>query len=152
MSKNVKVFLSIMITMVAVAAGLIFVANRAEKAKTAGTTPDNYSDLIGPNVDSSSTENFSADYIEKLAKFMTEKGMIMYGAYWCPHCQAEKQLFGAAFQFVDYVECDPQGPNANPGECSAKNVTGYPTWIYNGTTYSGQKTLSQLAQIVGFNQ
>ena len=89
--------------------------------------------------------------LDAFAKCLNQKGVVMYGAYWCPHCQSQKKLFGDAFQYVDYVECDPQGPNANPTECTAQNIQGYPTWIYNGTQYSGEKSLSQLAAIVGFN-
>ena len=32
----------------------------------------------------------------------------MYGAYWCPHCQAQKKVFGESFQYVPYVECTQQ--------------------------------------------
>ncbi len=153
MNQNTKTFLIVVAVIVAIAGGLIFVATKGDKSKTANSQPDDYSDQVGAVAGATTdTENFSTDYIEKLAKFMSEKGMVMYGAYWCSHCQDQKKLFGNAFQYVDYVECDPQGPSANEAECTARNVTGYPTWIYNSTQYSGQKTLSQLAQIVGFNQ
>ena len=138
---NAWKFILIIIAVAAVSGGLIFFASRSNNpkddnnAKTSGTV---------------NGENTDPAYIEKLAKYLAQKGMVMYGAYWCPHCKDEKVLFGDAFKFVDYVECDPQGPNPNPDECTAQGVDGYPTWIYNGTKYSGYKTLSQLAQIVGF--
>ncbi|MFA5926881.1 MAG: protein disulfide isomerase family protein [Patescibacteria group bacterium] len=93
----------------------------------------------------------SAEYKEKLAKFLAQRGAVMYGAYWCPHCKSQKKAFGDAFKYVNYVECDASGENANPDECAAKGITGYPTWIYQGKSYSGFRSLSQLAQMVDFS-
>jgi len=152
MNQNAKTYLVVAIVIVSIAGGLIFLASK-DRSKPLADQSDNYSDQIGAVAGATTDgEKYSADYITKLAKFLSEKGMVMYGAYWCSHCQAQKKLFADAFQYVDYVECDPQGPSANESECLAKDITGYPTWIYNGTQYSGKKTLSQLAQIVGFNQ
>ena len=61
---------------------------------------------------------------DAFAKCLTEKGFSMYGAEWCPHCQAEKALFGTSFQYIKYVEC-PDNINL----CLSKGVAGYPTWI-----------------------
>ena len=34
----------------------------------------------------------------------------MYGAYWCPHCAHQKELFGAeAWSLIPYVECSLKG-------------------------------------------
>ena len=138
---NAWKFILIIIAVAAVSGGLIFYASRSNNSKdnntasTSGTTTG---------------ENTDPAYIIKLAQFLTAKGMIMYGAYWCPHCKDQKALFGDAFKYVDYVECDPQGPNANPDECTAQGIDGYPTWIYQGTKYSGEQALSKLADIVGF--
>jgi len=42
----------------------------------------------------------------ELAKYLRETGARMYGAYWCPHCSRQKELFGReAWSYVDYVEC-----------------------------------------------
>ena len=30
----------------------------------------------------------------KFAKFLNENNIVMYSAYWCPHCHDQKQLFG----------------------------------------------------------
>ncbi len=98
----------------------------------------------------SSDEN--NDYLMRLAKDLSAKGAVLYGADWCPHCKAQKKLFGDAAQYINYVECDPTGPNANPDECRGKGIEQYPTWIYNGQKTTGTKTLSQLAQMVGFTK
>lgn len=81
---------------------------------------------------------------EQLAKCLTEKGAAMYGASWCSHCANQKKLFGAAFQFVTYVECTTQEEL-----CTQKGIAGYPTWIINGQQYSGEKTFEELKQLSG---
>jgi uncharacterized membrane protein/glutaredoxin len=86
-----------------------------------------------------------------LAKYLTSIGAKMYGAYWCPHCHDQKDLFGKeAFQQVTYVECDPAGVNAQPNICKAKNIEGYPTWEIKGQMYSGTKKLQELADLSGY--
>ena len=39
------------------------------------------------------------------AQCLAKAGATMYGASWCPHCQALKATFGNSFQYVKYVEC-----------------------------------------------
>jgi len=91
----------------------------------------------------------SAEKTDNLAKCLTEKGVKMYGAYWCPHCQNQKKAFGDSFQYVDYVECDANGPNGNPPACELAGIKGYPTWIIKGVQYSGEQDLGTLAKIAG---
>jgi hypothetical protein len=75
----------------------------------------------------------------------------MYGAYWCPHCDRQKNLFGKeAFAQINYIECDPEGPNAQPSRCEAANIQSYPTWQIEGETYRGTIPLAQLAEISGY--
>ena len=83
---------------------------------------------------------------DDFAKCLTEKGVVMYGAYWCPHCANQKKLFGDSWQYVTYVECDARGDNANPDLCKSKGVSGYPTWIFaDGTRASKVLTLTELS-------
>ncbi len=64
------------------------------------------------------------------AKCLTEKGWKMYGADWCPHCKAQKELFGEeAFKYINYIEC-----TVKADVCSAKRIEGYPTWIVEATS------------------
>lgn len=91
----------------------------------------------------------SADKKGALAKCLTEKGAKMYGAYWCPHCQNQKNDFGDSFQYINYVECDAKGPNGNPTACELAGIQGYPTWVIGGAKYSGEQDLSTLAKIAG---
>jgi len=149
---NTKTFIVVLVAVILVAAGLIFLSSRSKDDNNVAVNSSNVS--TSGTVAGASTEDstFDAASIENLAKFLKEKGMVMYGAYWCPHCQDQKKEFGDAFQYVDYVECDAKGPEANPDECVAQGIEGYPTWIYQGTKYSGIKSLSELAKIVGFSQ
>jgi hypothetical protein len=131
---------------------LIYINKNKNKpaADTNDQTASDNGNVKGATDNTTGTE--SNDYKAKLAKFLTQKGMVMYGAYWCTHCKDQKETFGDAFQFIDYVECDAGGPNGNPDECKAKGVEGYPTWIYQGQKYPGVRSLSELAGIVGFSE
>ncbi|MEM9116622.1 MAG: hypothetical protein AAGD09_01935 [Cyanobacteria bacterium P01_F01_bin.56] len=91
-----------------------------------------------------------APYEAQLASHLTEQGAAMYGAFWCPHCEDQKALFGDAVSRVPYVECDPEGDNAQPELCVAKEIKGYPTWEIKGEFYPGARSLEELAQLSGF--
>ena len=81
--------------------------------------------------------------LDDFAKCLTEKGLVMYGAYWCPHCQAQKKLFGDSFQYVKYVECTTQAQL-----CLDMKVEGYPTWIASdGARLVGEIPLDKLATV-----
>lgn len=84
--------------------------------------------------------------VNVLAKCLTEKGVKMYGAEWCGHCQNQKKMFGEAFQFVNYIDCDK-----NVQACDEAAVRGYPTWLINGQKYEGEQTLEELASAAGCN-
>ena len=83
-----------------------------------------------------------------LAKHLTATGAKKYGAFWCPHCFEQKQLFGKeGFAEVDYVECDPQGENPQRDACIAKGIQSFPTWEIDGKLYPGTKVLDELAEL-----
>lgn len=91
-----------------------------------------------------------ATYQVALAQHLRAKGAVMYGAYWCPHCANQKKLFGSAFEYVNYVECDAQGKDANPALCQRKGIRGYPTWEIRGKFYEGEFPLEELARLSGY--
>ena len=83
-----------------------------------------------------------------LAKHLTATGAKKYGAFWCPHCYDQKQLFGKeAFAEVNYLECDPQGENPQREACLAAGIQSFPTWEIDGKFYPGTKTLAELAEL-----
>jgi len=68
------------------------------------------------------------------AQCLKDSGAVFYGAFWCPHCQAQKKLFGTSQKFLPYVECStPDGKGQTPF-CTEKNISNYPTWeLKDGT-------------------
>ncbi|MBX2864145.1 MAG: hypothetical protein KTR27_11355 [Leptolyngbyaceae cyanobacterium MAG.088] len=94
--------------------------------------------LIGPS------------YEFQLAEYLSNTEAKMYGAYWCPHCARQKQLFGDAARSIPYVECDPRGVNAQVNLCNTAGINAYPTWEINGEFYLGAQPLKQLAILSGF--
>ena len=90
--------------------------------------------------------------IRALAEHLTEKGVLFYGASWCPHCQEQKRLFGNSASRLPYVECNLAGPNApQASACSIAGVRSYPTWVINGRAIVGQVlSLAELARTTGF--
>jgi len=86
-----------------------------------------------------------------LAAHLQSQKAKMYGAYWCPYCHEQAQLFGKeAFAMIEYIECAPSGKNAQPNVCRAANVTGYPTWEIKGQFYRGVQFLDELANASGY--
>lgn len=80
------------------------------------------------------------------AQCLTEKGVVEYGAFWCQHCAKVKANFGDAFQYVNYVECDPKGTNAQPQLCIEKNIEAYATFIFpDGTRLVGEPSMEELS-------
>lgn len=83
--------------------------------------------------------------IDTFAKCLASKNVVMYGAYWCPHCQNEKRAFGSSFQYVPNVECTQE-----IAKCKAMGIDGYPTWIFSdGRRIEGELGLYRLSQESG---
>ncbi|KAH0456021.1 hypothetical protein IEQ34_013928 [Dendrobium chrysotoxum] len=89
-----------------------------------------------------------------LAKHLHSIGAKMYGAFWCSHCQEQKQMFGReAAKILDYVECFPDGVGKGrkmTTECKLAGLEGFPTWIIKGKVLSGEQNLQALADASGF--
>ena len=53
--------------------------------------------------------------LEPFAQCLKDSGTIFYGAFWCPHCQRTKAMFGSAAKLLPYVECStPDGKGLFP--------------------------------------
>src|ERR1700739_3296460 len=46
---------------------------------------------------------------DDFARCLAQRDVKMYGAYWCPHCAEQKEMFRASFQYVPYIECGVPG-------------------------------------------
>jgi uncharacterized membrane protein len=89
----------------------------------------------------------------ELAKHLTKVGAKEYGAWWCPHCHEQKQMFGKeAHREINDIECadNPQDPRDQAEVCEAANIKGYPTWVINGKTLEGPQDLHVLANESGY--
>ena len=93
--------------------------------------------------------NLSAAQLEVLAKCLTEKESKFYGAYWCSWCNKEKELFGAAAQYLPYVECSEQETRQMTAECEKERISSFPTWEFNGEKNPGFKSLDDLIKLSG---
>lgn len=82
------------------------------------------------------------------AQCLKEKGVIFYGAFWCPHCQAQKKLFGKkAFDALNSVECSTADGKNQTQECKDAGISGYPTWHFaDGSRKTGELTFAELAE------
>ncbi len=95
------------------------------------------------------TESSAAEIA--LAEHLTEIGAKKYGAYWCPHCYEQKQLFGkTAFEKVNYIECAPQGLDPQPETCQQAGIRSFPSWEINGKLYPGTQPLERLAELSNY--
>jgi uncharacterized membrane protein/glutaredoxin len=93
-----------------------------------------------------------AGFEAALARHLREKGAVMYGAYWCPHCTEQKALFGDAAKDIPYVECDPKGVNARPDLCQKAGVRSFPTWVMGEARREGIQSPQALAEFSKFTQ
>lgn len=84
---------------------------------------------------------------ESFAQCLTEQDVVMYGAWWCPHCTNQKQLFEGAFNKITYVECSAPGSRAMNQTCQDAGVQSYPTWEFaDKSRLTGERTLTELSQ------
>jgi len=87
----------------------------------------------------------NTDY-PNLTACMEKNQTVMFGASWCPHCVAQKKLFGKSIKSVPYFECAVW--NGQAQECIDRKITSYPTWQFPDTVI---KALPKEASINIFN-
>ncbi len=84
---------------------------------------------------------------DTFAQCLADKGVIFYGAFWCPHCQATKRMFGASARLLPYVECSTPDAKGQLQKCTDIGVQSYPTWVFpDGSRLTGEQTLQALAE------
>ncbi len=117
--KTTYVYIALIVALVA---GLIFLRNQKDDSVGVALTP-----------------------IDVFAQCISDAGAKFYGAYWCPHCQAQKKLFNNSKK-LPYVECSTPNGQAQTQVCIDAKITGYPTWIFaDGSIGDGEQTFEQLA-------
>ena len=71
---------------------------------------------------------------DNFARCLTDRGLKMYGAYWCPHCSEQKEKFSAAFEYAPYTECGVKGDTrAVTQVCKDAGIQHFPTWQFPPT-------------------
>ncbi len=87
---------------------------------------------------------------DEFAQCLKDKGATFYGAFWCPHCQKQKKMFGSSASLLPYVECSTPDTKDQTQICKDEKITGYPTWAFaDGSRLSGEIALETLAQKTG---
>ncbi len=107
---NIKIFVSVIVVLIlGTVAAVMLNANKAAEP-------------IGPGK------------YDTFAQCLKDKGATFYGAFWCPHCKAQKALFGSSVKLLPYVECSTPDGAGQTQECKDKKIEGYPTWeLADGT-------------------
>lgn len=88
--------------------------------------------------------------LDEFARCLEDKGAIFYGAFWCPHCQNQKAMFGRSQRLLPYVECSTPDGKSQLEVCKEKNIEGYPTWEFSDRSReAGEVPLARLAEKTG---
>lgn len=89
---------------------------------------------------------------DAFARCLKERHVLMYGAYWCPHCAEQKELFGASFKYAPYVECGLEGNRRGEQQvCKDAGIKLFPTWQFppTGERVEGNLSLEALSDKTG---
>ncbi len=96
-----------------------------------------------------SVQNIPADpgKYDGFAQCLKDKGLTFFGACWCPHCQAQKALFGSSVHLLPYVECSTPDAQGQTQVCKDNKIESYPTWVFaDHSTTTGEVPLATLSE------
>ena len=79
-----------------------------------------------------------------IAKCLSSKGAVLYGASWCPYTREQIASFKNGFQHLNYVECTEKS-----ALCRQNGISAYPTWIIRGTRVLGYRPPAEIGSIAG---
>jgi hypothetical protein len=107
-----------------VAAGMVATASATARSSAEGA-PASSSPHVGEPLKPSNAEQTA------LSEHLRQRGALFYGAWWCPACFMQKNLFGKqAGNRLPYVECDKS--DAGRARCEAASIRAFPTWDLPG--------------------
>jgi len=102
--------------------------------------------VVGLGLLTSKKDNTPGKY-DEFAMCLGDQGAKFYGAFWCPHCQAQKDLFGKSKTKLPYVECSTPDAKSQLQVCIDQGIESYPTWVFaDGSRLNGEIELSVLAE------
>ena len=90
----------------------------------------------------------------ELTQYLKSIGAKFYGAWTCPACFKQMNLFGKqAGAEIPYVECrKPQQLPEQAESCNAAEIRAYPTWVLpDGRRKIGVQSLEALSRWSGLN-
>ena len=84
---------------------------------------------------------------DQLAQCLKDSGATFYGAFWCPHCQSQKAVFGKSAKLLPYEECSTPDGRGQMQVCIDEEVASYPTWKFaDGSILTGEQSIEILAE------
>lgn len=111
---------------------------RAGEGERPSTTP-----TLGEPLQASNSDQMA------LTEYLRRRGVLFYGAWWCPACFKQKHLFGQeAGNRLPYVECDKT--DAGRQRCQAAEIRAYPTWVMGDRRLEGVQSLEELKRWSGY--
>jgi hypothetical protein len=89
--------------------------------------------------------------LDAFAKCLKDSGALFYGAFWCPHCQNQKNDFNTFFESakdsLPYVECSTPDGRGQLQVCKDQDIKAYPTWKFaDGSVETGELSFARLAE------
>lgn len=109
-------------------------------------------------------ESANPTSLGEFAQALTDAGVRFFGAFWCPHCNRQKELFGDDEDLLPFIEVTAGDPavlgsvilndvglgndlTLNP---TGRPVTSFPTWEFQDETrVEGFQTLASLSELSG---
>lgn len=86
-----------------------------------------------------------------LVEHLRRAGVMFYGAWWCPACFKQKNLFGQqAGNQLPYVECEKTDEQRK--RCESAGINAYPTWVMGNQRLEGVQTLEKLGLWSGYQK
>lgn len=92
-------------------------------------------------------QNSGPGKYDSFAQCLSDKGVQMYGAYWCPVCKQQKAMFGKSWDYIQSVECSKPNKQGQTQFCTDRGILSYPTWEFaDGEKIEGLRTFEELAE------
>ena len=127
-----------LLSLIAIGGVLAGAAGSPARAGSATEAPTREGSAKAAAAPASATAELAA-----LVEHLRRQGAVFYGAWWCPHCTHQKELFGQEVALrLPYVECDRD--EAGRRRCADAAVRVYPTWDLNGQRREGLLTIEEL--------
>lgn len=100
--------------------------------------------------DEKGSGSFHDPKYDEFAICLKDKGAVFYGAFWCPHCQDQKKMFGQSSKLLPYVECSTPDGKGQTAICTEKDIPGYPTWEFaDGSRMGSTVSFEKLSEKTG---